>query len=105
MARPDFSLDTAFLGDMFQQELNRKLTVWQVQKVLFDVATGLGQTAEQAHTKLDALFTTFAAEWAVYVLTGSSAIITAIQNDATIPWLDTDVGGTTIRQRLINRLG
>lgn len=96
--------DDALLSSLHSEEWLRKETIWRVQNDLVTLALGLGQSTAEAATKVDALFSTFAAEWAIYVLTGSPAIITAIQDDATIPWLDLDIAGTSIRQRLINRL-
>lgn len=96
-----FSYDFGYLEIL---EARRKFTVFGIQQDLHAAAIALGQTEEQAETKIDLLFSTFAAEWSLYMLTGSPAIITSIQNDATIGWLDTDVAGVSIRQRLINRL-
>jgi hypothetical protein len=76
----------------------------QLQVDLYAAATSLGQTDAQAKQKIDDLFSAYPGEWSIYALVGASAIVTAIQNDATLPWLDTLVGGLTIRQRLINRL-
>lgn len=86
------------------EERERKVTVWRVQRDLHAAALNLGQTDAQATAKIDLLFSTFAGEWSLYVLTGAPAITTAIQNDITLTWLNTGVGGQTIRQRLINRL-
>jgi hypothetical protein len=97
-------IEEDYLQSFLAAEVQRRLAVYRLQKDLHDAALTLGQTTVQADTKIDTLFSTFAAEWAIYVLTGSPSIITAITDDVTIPWLDTDVGGTTIRQRLINRL-
>lgn len=99
-----YALDYDYLLDLQFSETFRKGNVWKIQNDLAKAAAGLGQTAQQIEIKVDLLFSTFAAEWAIYVLTGSPAIVTAIQNDVTLPWLDTDVSGLTIRQRLINRL-
>lgn len=96
--------DEDFVDWILHEELKRKYIVWKVQNDLAKAAAGLGQNPTQIETKIDALFSTFAAEWAIYVLTGSPSIITSIQNDVTLAWLDTDISGTTIRQRLINRL-
>jgi hypothetical protein len=85
----------------------RKELVWLMQHDLFNVAIDLGQTDQQAIAKVDDLFSAFAAEWSIYALTGSEAIVAAIENDATLPWLDTEypsASGVTIRTRLINRL-
>jgi hypothetical protein len=85
-------------------EEQRRLTVYRLQKDLYDAALTLGQTPAQADDKIDTLFSTFASEWSIYILAGATAIVTAITDDITIPWLDTDVAGTTIRLRLTNRL-
>jgi hypothetical protein len=90
--------------DQEEYERQRKVVVWKVQRDLYILAINLGQTDAQALAKLDALFSTFAGEWSLYILVGSPAIITAIQNDATLAWLNTLVSGVSIRQRLINRI-
>ena len=90
--------------DLETQEYSRRHLVLQTTKDLYDAAIALGQTDVQAEAKIDDLFATYAAEWSIYILVGNPTIITSIQNDATLPWLDTDVQGLTIRQRLINRL-
>jgi hypothetical protein len=93
-----------FISEFSHREWQRKHDIWHIQRDLFDAAIGLGQTDAQATAKIDALFATFAADWSLYILTGNPAIVTAIQDDATLPWLDTDVSGQSIRARLINRL-
>lgn len=90
--------------DLEVADYTRRHLVLKTIKDLFDAAIQSGQTDVQAEAKIDELFTTYAAEWSIYILAGVPAIITSIQNDATMPWLDTDVAGVTIRQRLINRL-
>lgn len=82
----------------------RRHRVLRIQQDLTNFGEALGQTDAQITTRLDELFLTFADEWWLFERTGSAAIITAISSDVTIGWLDTDVSGTTIRQRLINRL-
>jgi len=77
---------------------------FQIQADLTGYGEGLGLNPAQVEAKLDELFTTFAAEWLLYILTGSPSIATAITNDATLPWLDTVVGGQTLRVRLVARL-
>ena len=89
---------------ILQARQEREAIVSELIRDLTVAAEGLGQTAAQVDAKLDALFLTFGNEWDTFERTGSTAIITTIQNDATLLWLDTDVAGTTIRQRLINRL-
>lgn len=90
--------------DLEVADYSRRHLVLKTVKDLFDLAISLGQTETQAEAKIDALFEAYAAEFSIYILVGSPAITTAIQNDATLPWLDTDVAGLSIRQRLINRL-
>jgi hypothetical protein len=90
--------------DQEQNERERKITLWRTQRDLYTAAVALGQTDAQAEAKIDALLSTFAGEWSLYILTGSTAIVTAIQNDATLPWLNTQVAGKTIRERLVSRL-
>lgn len=89
-------LDNAYLFRVDQ--------VQEVVRDLYSAARNIGQTDAQAKSKIQDLFNTFAAEWSVYALVGADGIVTGIQNDVTLPWLDTDVAGTSIRQRLINRL-
>jgi hypothetical protein len=55
-------------------------------------------------SRIETLFSTFAGEWYLFQVAGSDSIATAILTDATIAWLDTDVGGTPLRTRLANRL-
>lgn len=100
----NFSFEADYLHTLYSAEMERRIVVWKVQHDLAEAAAGLGQTYAQIGDKMDTLFSTFASEWSIYILTGATAIVTAIQNDATIGWLDTDVSGTSIRQRLINRL-
>lgn len=88
-----------------QAEEVRKGIVWRVQRDLYRFGTEqLALSAANVTGKIDDLFTTFAAEWAVFVLTGSRSIATAITNDATLAWLDTVAGPQTIRQHLLDRL-
>jgi len=99
-----YSEDRDYLDKLEEDEQVRKDLVRNIINDLLTLARTLGQNQTQATTKVEALFLTFAAEWNLYMFAGSTAIITAIQNDATLPWLDTDVAGLTIRQRLVNRL-
>lgn len=99
-----FILDFDYLENLRERELSRRVIVWKIQNDLATLAVSLGQSNAQIENKVDALFSTFAAEWSIYIFTGASAIIDAIQNDATLPWLDTLASGLTIRQHLINRL-
>jgi hypothetical protein len=86
------------------QERLRKGIIAKIQYDLFNAALGLGQTEAQAVAKIDALFAAYSGDWALYILTGSPAVSTSIQNDATLPWLSTLVAGVSIRQRILNRL-
>jgi hypothetical protein len=99
-----FAFNDDALLTLYSNYQQRIELIWKIQNDLAKLAAGLGQDATQIETKVDLLFSAFAAEWAIYTLTGSPAIVTAITDDITIPWLDTDVSGTTIRQRLLNRL-
>jgi len=99
-----FPFDDDYISSIESAATTRRYRVYQVIHDLAKAAASLGQTESQIENKVDALFSTFAAEWSIYILTGATAIIDAIQNDATLPWIDTDVNGTSIRQRLINRL-
>ena len=59
----------------------------------------------QVQDKLDQLLSAYPGEWSIFFLTGaSSAITAAITTDTTLPWLDTNVAGVTLRQRILNRL-
>jgi hypothetical protein len=84
--------------------IRRFRVVDKIQADLAAFAQGLGQTEVQTAAKLEELFSTFPSQWALYLLVGSSAINTAIANDATIGWLDADANGQTVRARLLNRL-
>lgn len=101
---PDEVIPDDWMATFRGAEATRKTLVFKIQHDIVVAAETLGQTDAQADAKVDTLFSTFASEWSIYILTGATAIITAIQNDASIAWLDTDVAGTSIRQRLINRL-
>lgn len=83
---------------------DRNVVVRKLVNDLYSAGRTLGLTKAQALGYVNELFNAFPGEWAVYVIVGADGIITSIQNDATLPWLDTDVAGVTIRQRLINRL-
>ena len=60
---------------------------------------------DQVQDKLDQLLSAYPGAWSIFFLTGaSSAITAAITTDTTLPWLDTNVAGVTLRQRILNRL-
>ena len=71
---------------------------------LTDFAIAQGYTDPQIQGALETFFETFAPYVTAYLQVGGSTISDAISNDVTIAWLDTDAGGETIRERLINRL-
>jgi hypothetical protein len=96
-ADPGASLAGGFLKE-------RLSTITTIQGDLIKFALGEGFTAAQVRGALEDLFRTFVADWTLYLLVGADDIATSIQNDATLGWLDIDVSGTPIRQRLINRL-
>ena len=88
-------------------EAIRKDIIWKIQSDLAEAGLDLGQTQNQVNNKIDQLFSTFGGDWAVYALTGATAIVDSIQNDTTIAWLDTVYppgSGVTFRDRIINRL-
>ena len=82
----------------------RKEVFYKVIEDLWDAASDLGLDKPATKSRIEDLYLTFAAEWALYFLTSSPAIETAIQDDTTLGWLDFEVGGKTIRERLITRL-
>jgi hypothetical protein len=84
--------------------IRRFRTVDKIQADLATFAQGLGQTETQTAAKLETLFSTFPSQWTLYLLVGSTAINSAIANDVTIGWLDFDVNGTPLRERILNRL-
>lgn len=99
-----FSLADDYLRKLERQEEDRKFIIAKIQNDLATYAASLGQTSVEIENKVDALFNTYAIEWVTYRAIGDPTIITSIQNDTTMPWLDTDISGETIRQRLIDRL-
>lgn len=101
MARPDFS---RFHSYHLVAEAQRKELYFQVLEALWKLGKDLGLSDANIFGKLDDLYLAFASEWQLFLLTGSDAIATAIQNDVTLPWLDTDVSGTSIRDRLVAKL-
>lgn len=70
---------------------------------LIDFGLGQAYTDNQIKTALEDLLLTFGLEWFLYERVGHPALAAAIAADATLPWLDLDAFGITIRQRLINR--
>jgi hypothetical protein len=90
--------------DLATARVVREDKVQKLQRDLMEFAVSQGYTANQARNAIEALFRTFVTEWFLYLVCGSDDITTAIQDDITLTWLNTQVGGQTIRQRLINRL-
>jgi hypothetical protein len=95
---------TDYINTMRGETRNRQTLVFRLVKDLYDAALSLGQTPAQANAKINDLFNAYPGEWATYVIIGADGLISALQNDATLPWLDAVVAGVSIRQRLINRL-
>lgn len=96
--------DEDFYGYLSSQEAARKRTLRKVYVDLVKLARDLGQTPAQTRNKVEGLFRAFTAEVFLFTFLGTSDLADAIAADATLPWLDTDVQGATIRQRLLNRL-
>jgi hypothetical protein len=90
--------------DLNSARVGREQELQLIQRDLASFAMSQGYTANQARTAIEALFRTFALQWFLYLVCGADDIVTAIQNDATLSWLNQNAGGQTIRQRLINRL-
>lgn len=85
-------------------ELRHRSAVHKAISDLITFGVDTAYTDPQIRSALDDLFSTYGGEWGVYVLVGATAIIDAIANDTTMPWLDLDAGGQTLRSRLIDRL-
>ena len=83
---------------------DREHVVVKIQHDLASFAVSRGYSQNQTAAALDTLFNTFATEWVLFLLVGSTVIKNAIADDVTIPWLDTNIGGKTLRERLIDRL-
>lgn len=95
---------TDFASDLETQELERKRAVYIAISDLIDFGLGEGYTDNQVKGAVNSLFEAYPGEWSIYILVGSDAIKTAIQNDVTLPWLNTAVGQSTVRAQLIARL-
>jgi hypothetical protein len=108
---------TNWIGSNFQQndyvdilfvaERERRLTVWKIQDYLVHAAIDNGANAIVAGQRVDELFGTYGGSWSVYVLTGANQIVTDIDTDTGIGWLDTEYpagGGKTVRERVITQL-
>lgn len=83
---------------------SRLHTILSAQADLAAFGLSNGYSQNQIRGALEELFTAFLSEWMLYLLTGSSALATAIEADATLSWLDLDANGQTIRARITTRL-
>jgi len=102
-----FSTEADYLGNLEYQNRVRRETVWKIQDYLVHAAIDNGATAIVAGERVDELFGAYGGSWSVYVLTGANQIVTDIDTDTGIGWLDTEYpagGGKTIRERVINQL-
>lgn len=82
----------------------RKRAIAAMQQDLEAFGAQEGYTEAQVATAVSNLYSAFVEEWGDYIVTGSNALATAIQNDVTLGWLDTAVGQSTVRDQLIARL-
>lgn len=98
------SFEGDHLWDDFIEEEKRKDKIREGRSDLIDWALGEGYTDNQISTAIEDLFLVMAPALFLYVLVGHPQLITLIQDDVTLTWLDLDAGGITIRQRIINRL-
>jgi hypothetical protein len=65
----------------------------------------MGQTDEQIEEKLDALLSAYPGAWCLYFITGAKgAILAAITDDTSLPWLDADLGSETLRARILRAI-
>lgn len=98
-------VDFQYKQDVLKQEreVRQDITDETIHDLIF-FGIQQGYTDNQIQTAIEDLFFTFANEWWLYERLGHPALIAAISSDATLPWLDLDAQGITIRQRLINRL-
>lgn len=76
----------------------------QIQADLIRFGKTQGYTPAQISGAVQDLFDTFPQEWLAYLLASTPALANAISADITLSWLNIDVGGVSLRQRLINRL-
>lgn len=93
-----------FIELLRSQESARKEVVLAAQARLVSLLRRGGQSTAEAETSLQDFGSTFGAELVQFILFETTAAVAAIAADVTLAWLDTDVSGTTIRQRLINQL-
>jgi hypothetical protein len=96
--------DDDLVDRLYTGERRRTKNLYSVSVALTRAAVTAGQTNTQARDKVEQLYRLFATETFLYTLLGTSDLADAIQADVTLPWLDIDVSGKTIRQRLIEKL-
>jgi hypothetical protein len=96
--------DTTLRGIFRENFLERVRVVDDIIVDLVRFGASQGYTANQLRNAIGDLFSLSLEQWCGYVLFAAQDIITTVENDATLPWLDLDASGQTIRQRLINRL-
>jgi hypothetical protein len=102
-----YEFDRDYVEDLQRSEATRKETVWTIQNYLGHAAIDNGATALVAGERVDELFGTYGGSWSIYVLTGANQIVTDVDTDTGIGWLDTEYpsgGGKTIRERVITQL-
>lgn len=96
--------DTTLRGIFRENFLNRVRVVDDIIVDLTRFGASQGYTANQLRNAIGNLFSLSLEQWCGYVLFAAQDIITTIENDATLPWLNIDASGQTVRQRLVNRL-
>lgn len=102
-----FGLEFDALQHLQAQRGLREQTVWSIQNYLANAAIDNGAAAIVAGERVDELFGTYGGSWSIYVLTGANQIVTDIDTDTGIGWLDTEYpagGGKTVRERVITQL-
>jgi hypothetical protein len=77
-----------------------------VFETLMHLADDLGQTDAEIKAKLNVLFSAYPGEWSIYfLLSATAAILSALEADTTIPWLNATVRDISVRDRLIHAVG
>jgi hypothetical protein len=96
--------DYDVIGAFEASRQNRLRILDRVMTDMFSFGKQQGFSNGQIRGAIESLFRTFINEWSLWEYSGADDLVTAIQNDATLSWLDLDASGQTIRQRLVNRL-
>ena len=96
--------DAATRGYLQSERDARNAVADSIVSSLVDFGIGEGYTDTQIRAAVETVFSTFGIEFFLYLQIASGTLSAAIAADVTIPWLDTDVGGTPLRTRLIDRL-